>query len=143
MPGLEDPADAERVRRVMRGNRSRDTLPEMAVRRELHRRGLRYRVDYRPLPHARRRSVDIAFTRAKIAVLIDGCFWHACPVHYVASTTRVDYWQPKIAHNVQRDAETNRLLEEAGWTVLRFWEHEIPADVADMVEEAVRIRRGT
>lgn len=116
----------------MRGNRSRDTKPEMAVRKLLHADGLRYRVDFRPLPGLRR-TADVVFTRQRIAVFIDGCYWHGCPNHYVASKSHQAYWGPKIAANVARDAETTRLLSAAGWSVLRYWAHLRPEDIAASV----------
>ena len=122
----------------MRANRGRDTRPEMLVRRALHARGWRYRVNHRPLASDRRRTVDIAFTRQKLAVLIDGCFWHCCPEHFVMPKTNLPYWQEKIADNVRRDAATNTLLEENGWSVLRFWEHQEPATVVEAIEASLR-----
>lgn len=118
----------------MRGNRSRDTKPELAVRRLLHARGLRYRVNTRPLPSSRR-TADIVFPRKQVAVFIDGCYWHACPEHYVPSKSNSDYWTPKIAMNAARDAETTRSLSEAGWTVLRYWSHMPPEEVATSIEQ--------
>lgn len=124
----------------MRGNRSRDTAPEMAVRRALHAMGLRYRVNARPKPGFRR-TADIVFRPAKVAVFVDGCFWHGCPEHYRAPESNVEYWWPKIARNVERDGETTAALEATGWLVLRFWEHDgLEATVAT-VAEAVRARR--
>nr|WP_237704704.1 very short patch repair endonuclease [Nesterenkonia sp. F] len=130
-------ASSENARLTMRANRARDTKPELAVRRLLHARGRRYRVSYRPLPQDRRRSVDLAFARKKIAVLIDGCYWHGCPEHFIMPKSNVDYWSAKIARNRERDAETTLLLQEAGWTVLRFWEHEDPEHIAAAVERAL------
>ncbi len=120
----------------MLGNVRRDTTPELAVRRELHRRGLRYRVDY-PLPMAPRRRADIVFTRQRIAVYIDGCFWHGCPEHGTSPTRNSDYWRPKLQRNMARDVETTLMLTQAGWTVLRFWEHQPPMAVADAIEQLV------
>lgn len=120
---------SEATRRSMRGNRSRDTGPELAVRQRLHAAGLRYRVATRPLP-ALRRTADIVFSRRQVAVFIDGCFWHRCPIHTSTPRTRREYWQAKFDRNVARDEETNRLLRLAGWTVLRYWEHEDPTTVA-------------
>jgi DNA mismatch endonuclease (patch repair protein) len=117
----------------MLGNVRRDTAPELAVRRLLHARGLRYRVDL-PLPFDRRRRADITFTRAKVVVFIDGCFWHGCPQHYVEPKAHGDYWPAKIARNRERDEETTARLQADGWTVLRFWEHEDPAAVAEAVQ---------
>ncbi|WP_258934188.1 very short patch repair endonuclease [Nesterenkonia pannonica] len=126
------------VRRNMQSIRSRDTKPELLVRRELHRRGWRFRVAYRPLPEDRRRTVDIAFTRLKVAVHIDGCYWHGCPEHFVPPKTNPDYWMPKIQRNTDRDKDTDQKLHAAGWTVLRFWEHEDPATVIQRIEAALR-----
>jgi len=121
----------------MLANRSRDTKPEVALRRLLHARGLRYRVAFRPLPD-RRRSVDIAFTRVRVAVMIDGCFWHGCLEHYRPPVRNASYWSQKVRRNVARDEETTGRLIAAGWQVLRFWEHEDPHTVADVVERTIR-----
>ncbi|WP_454118358.1 very short patch repair endonuclease [Microbacterium lacticum] len=125
-------ASSEHARRTMVANRRRDTQPEMRVRRLLHAAGLRYRVDFMPVRGLRSRA-DIVFTRQRIAVFIDGCFWHACPTHAVAPKTNVDYWGPKLARNRARDAEVSKRLMESGWQVLRFWEHEPPEDVAGAI----------
>lgn len=121
----------------MRGNRGRDTKPELAIRRLVHAEGLRYRVDARPLAEVNRRA-DIVFSRAKVAVFIDGCFWHGCPTHHTVAKSNAIYWADKVARNRERDEETDRLLSEAGWTVIRAWEHEVPEAVAKRVIEAVR-----
>nr|WP_123698428.1 very short patch repair endonuclease [Agrococcus jenensis] len=118
---------------VMKGNGRRDTQPELQVRRLIHAAGLRYRVDMAPLTSDRRRRADIIFTRRKIAVFIDGCFWHGCPQHFVPPRANADYWQPKIARNRERDLETTARLVAAGWEVLRFWEHEDPVAVAHSI----------
>ena len=110
----------------MLGNRSRDTQPELLVRRALHARGLRFRVDLRPEATLRTRA-DIVFTRRRIAVYIDGCFWHGCPLHGTSPKANADYWMPKLARNVERDREATVALEALGWVVLRFWSHE-PVD---------------
>ena len=122
----------------MRGNRSRDTSPELRVRSLVHRRGLRYRVAQRPIPTLRR-TADLVFRRAKVAIFIDGCFWHGCPEHYRPPSTNPDYWRDKIEGNCRRDQETDELLAQAGWEVLRFWEHEDPAGVAETIECSVRL----
>lgn len=121
----------------MQGNRSRDTKPELAVRSAVHRRGLRYRVAARPLPELRR-TADLVFRKAKIAVFVDGCYWHGCPEHHTQPVTNFEYWADKIARNIQRGAETTACLRKAGRTVLRCWEHEDPKSVADRVQESVR-----
>ena len=124
----------------MRSNRGRDTVPELAVRRLLHADGFRYRVNFRPLPDLRR-TADIVFTRSKIAVFIDGCFWHGCPEHYLRPASNQEYWDPKVVRNRERDAETDLRLAEAGWRVIRRWAHQDPRTVADEVERAVRAIR--
>lgn len=113
-------ASTPQVRRRMQTNRRRDTGPELAVRRAVHALGLRYRVDTRPVPSLNRRA-DLVFTRCKVAVFVDGCFWHGCSVHHTVSRTNSEFWAMKVATNKARDAETDRLLTEAGWTVLRLW----------------------
>lgn len=131
-----DPVVSARMSRI----RGRDTGPEMSVRRELHRRGLRYRVNFRPLPTLRR-TVDVAFTRQRVAVLIDGCFWHGCPEHFrPAKGDRKEYWAGKVAENQRRDQDSTGAFRSAGWTVLRFWEHDGPVQVADEIENEL-IRR--
>ena len=111
----------------------RDTAPERLLRSELHARGLRYRVQVK-VPGNRRRTIDIAFTRAQLAVYVDGCFWHGCPEHHVRPKANSDWWRWKIEGNQARDQDTNRQLHDAGWDVTRIWEHE------DMAEAAVRIK---
>lgn len=122
----------------MQGNRSRDTKPELAVRTLLHGIGLRYRVDVRP-ERAIRRRADVVFTRARVAVFIDGCFWHGCPDHFRYPVEHADYWRDKIGRNRERDAETDALLDAAGWRVLRFWSHESPVvAVQDIAAQVIR-----
>lgn len=121
----------------MQANRSRDTKPEIAVRKLLHAAGFRYRVSYAPVAKLRRRA-DIVFTKQRIAVFIDGCFWHGCPDHGRAHfNVNSDYWSPKITTNRLRDDDTNQKLAAAGWVVLRFWEHQDPNDVAREIAAAV------
>lgn len=110
----------------------RDTAPELALRRELHRRGLRYRVQMK-VPGNNRRTIDIALTRAKLAVYVDGCFWHGCPEHYSAPRANSEWWRWKVERNQARDRDTDRQLAEAGWTVLRFWEHDDVSSAAERV----------
>jgi DNA mismatch endonuclease (patch repair protein) len=110
----------------MRANRRRDTLPELAIRRALHARGHRFRVDLAIRPDdGRLVRPDIVFTRAKLAVFVDGCYWHGCPEHgRRVSGANASYWGPKIARNRERDAEQTARMERGGWTVVRVWEHE-------------------
>lgn len=117
----------------MRSNRGRDTGPELAVRRELHRRGRRFLVNRRPVATIRRTS-DIVFPRRKLAVLVDGCYWHGCPVHQTWPKTNSEFWRTKLEKNIARDAETNSLWEAEGWTVLRFWEHQPVAEIVERIE---------
>lgn len=140
MTAYESWASSPASRRVMQGNRSKDTSPEMAVRRRLHAAGVRFRVAHRPEPGLRR-TADIVFTRQRIAVFIDGCYWHACPEHRTVAKANATYWSEKLARNVARDADTTGRLREAGWTVLRFWEHEDPDLVAAAVLGSVEERR--
>lgn len=130
------PPASDLVRARMERQRRRDTAPEMALRRELHRRGLRFRVDRRPEPAVRRRA-DLVFTRARVAVLVDGCFWHACSEHGTWPVSNADWWRKKLERTVARDRETDRLLAHAGWTVVRVWEHEDADEAADRVQKAV------
>jgi DNA mismatch endonuclease (patch repair protein) len=104
----------------------------------LHASGLRYRVDFAAL--GGRKRADIVFTRARIAVFIDGCFWHRCPQHGTSPKTNSSYWGPKLDRNVERDGQTNFELRSAGWTVLRFWEHEAPEAIADEIRAEVAAR---
>jgi DNA mismatch endonuclease, patch repair protein len=120
----------------MQGNRSRDTAPELAVRRLVHAMGLRYRVNARPVSTLRR-TADLVFTRQCVAVFVDGCFWHGCPEHHRQPSANADYWTAKVARNRARDVATNDALTSAGWTVLRFWAHQPPAEVAEAVRAAV------
>ena len=108
-PMAESWATSPATRRSMQANRSRDTGPEVAVRRAVHRLGLRYRVDVRPLPAVRRRA-DLVVRRAQVAVFIDGCWWHGCPDHYRAPRANSDYWSAKVARNQARDLEIDRAL---------------------------------
>lgn len=132
-------ASSERVRATMQRNRRRDTAPELAVRRLVHSKGLRYLVDARPLPSLNRRA-DLVFRGPKVAVFIDGCYWHGCPQHGTTAQTNSEYWRDKITRNQARDVETDALLEAAGWLPLRFWEHEPPSDVASRIVFALERR---
>lgn len=137
VPAYQSWASSPASRKVMQGNRSRDTSPELAVRRLLHAAGLRYRVHFRPEPTLRR-TADIVFTKQRVAIFIDGCYWHACPEHGTSARANADYWSAKLHRNVARDADTTARLEAAGWTVLRFWEHDNPLEVARVIASTVR-----
>ncbi|WP_346072432.1 very short patch repair endonuclease [Saccharopolyspora thermophila] len=127
-------------RRNMQAIRNRDTAPEWLIRRLLHARGLRYRVCARPLPELRR-TADLVFRPAKVAVFIDGCYWHGCPEHYKTPRINTQYWSNKVARNIARDRDTDQRLAEAGWLVLRFWEHEKPEKCVHEIANAVSSRR--
>ena len=115
----------------------RDTAPELALRSALHRRGLRFRVDRPPVPGIRTRA-DIVFPRQKVAVYVDGCFWHGCPDHGTMPKANSGFWGQKLARNKERDYEINEALAHRGWTVVRVWEHEDPVAAADRLEPVVR-----
>jgi DNA mismatch endonuclease (patch repair protein) len=128
---------------IMRANPSRDTGPELRLRSLLHANGLRYRVNL-PVRADDRRPilVDVAFTKLKLAIFVDGCFWHACPLHGTVPRANPSYWPPKLRRTVERDRATSTRLERAGWAVLRFWEHEEPGRVGVQVAEMVAHLRG-
>lgn len=122
----------------MRSQRRRDTAPELSLRRALHAMGLRYFVHRRPLP-ALNRQADIVFTRARLAVFVDGCHWHGCPQHGPKRhLTNGWYWSEKIATNIRRDRDTDERLTSSGWTVVRVWEHEDPDEAAVAIADALR-----
>jgi len=116
--------------------RQTGTDAELAIRRELYRRGLRYRVSFVVLRKPRR-IADVAFPNLRIAVFVDGCFWHGCPEHATWPKRNPEFWRHKIEANRCRDIDTNTRLRELGWTVLRFWEHESPIDAATAIVGAV------
>jgi DNA mismatch endonuclease, patch repair protein len=121
----------------MRSNRRADTRPEMALRAALHAMGYRYRKDFRLDLPLRRVRPDIAFTSRKVAVFVDGCFWHACPDHGSKPKSNDWYWSPKLAKNVERDRAADEALAQAGWTVVRLWEHVPLGEAIDAVVAAV------
>ena len=123
----------------MQATRRRDTPGELALRSALHALGLRYRVD-RPLPETRRRA-DVAFVGLKVAIFVDGCFWHACPRHATWPKKNAAWWRTKIMANVARDRDTDKRLRRRGWIVLRFWAHEDMGAAAQRVDTIVRQRR--
>jgi DNA mismatch endonuclease, patch repair protein len=131
-------ASSETVRRRMSVQRREGTAPELVLRRALHALGLRYRLHQAPLPGLRRKA-DIVFGAARVAVFVDGCFWHGCPEHgRRAHTVNGWYWPDKIARNRRRDEETGEILSGAGWLVLRVWEHEVTGPAVRLAAERVR-----
>ncbi|MFF5841922.1 very short patch repair endonuclease [Streptomyces massasporeus] len=119
---------------------SRDTAPEVAVRRLLHAAGFRYRVNV-SVPGLPRRTIDIVFPKTKIAVFLDGCFWHGCPQHATHPKANAEWWRAKLEKNMTRDVETTEHLVAQGWTVLRFWEHEPVSGVAQHIAMIVESKR--
>lgn len=138
MTDVEPSSDAAKAR--MEAQPSRDTSPELELRSELHGRGLRYRVHDRPIDNLRREA-DVVFRGPKVAVYVDGCFWHGCPEHGSTPKSNRDFWREKIQRNKERDRDTVERLEEEGWVAVRVWEHEDPVEAADRVEDVVRSRR--
>ncbi|MFJ9802855.1 very short patch repair endonuclease [Streptomyces wuyuanensis] len=136
--GVPVPRDSN-ARRVMSAQRSRDTVPELALRRALHALGFRYRVDL-PLPGMRRRRADLTFVRWRTAVFVQGCFWHACPVHKHLPKHNAEWWRGKLDGNVRRDADTDTHLLRLGWLPLRLWEHEAVDSAVRTVVEGLASR---
>jgi len=128
-------AESAIVSAQMRAQRVADTDAELAVRRALHSAGFRYRKHY-SVPRRPRRSIDIAFPGKRIAIFIDGCFWHGCEIHRTVPKSNRAWWQAKLDENRRRDRDTTEVLVEQGWTVLRFWEHDAPSDVVAAVASA-------
>jgi DNA mismatch endonuclease (patch repair protein) len=128
------------VRANMQANKSRDTKPELALRSAVHALGLRYRVGIRPVRELRR-TADLVFSRARVAVFLDGCFWHGCPDHHTVAATNGKFWADKVRQNRERDRDTDSRLAAAGWMVIRIWEHEDPQEAALRIHLAVT--RGT
>lgn len=125
----------------MKRVRTKDTAPELALRKLLFAAGLRYRIHYKPKSVALGRSnIDIAFPGKKIAVFIDGCFWHGCPDHGTIPKANQAWWAEKLASNRARDNRVTISLTEAGWEVLRFWTHEAPRSMAAIVVERIHTK---
>ena len=121
----------------MKRTPQRNTPAEMVIRKEAHRRGLRYRVDKQAAEHIRSRP-DMLFIGARIAVYVDGCFWHGCPEHGTWPKNNAEFWRRKIEANIARDRAATKALEEAGWKVIRIWEHEAVPTAVDRIEAAAK-----
>jgi DNA mismatch endonuclease (patch repair protein) len=124
----------------MQAAKPRDTAPEKAIRSALHRLGLRYSLDVKPVEDLNRRA-DILFRSLKIAVFVDGCFWHGCPIHGTQAKANAEFWRTKINRNQERDTQTTKYLEQAGWKVIRVWEHEDPILASKKIYRIVNQRR--
>jgi DNA mismatch endonuclease, patch repair protein len=135
------PASSPDALRRMQRQVQRDTKPELALRSELHRLGLRYYVHRSVLPGLRRRA-DVVFTRAKVAVFVDGCFWHGCPEHATMPKANAEWWAQKLSRNVSRDRDTDSRLRDSGWTVVRFWEHDDMHAAAESIHALVTSSEG-
>jgi DNA mismatch endonuclease, patch repair protein len=134
-----EPLD-DAIRRRMQRQRRRDTTLEYSIRRRLHALGYRFRIDYRPEASLRCRG-DLVFTRAKVVVFVDGCFWHGCPDHGTTPRNNAAWWTEKLAANIARDLRNTEALVALGWTVVRIWEHE-HVDLAVLrVMEAIKAAR--
>jgi DNA mismatch endonuclease (patch repair protein) len=125
-----DRISKEKRSRVMSAIRSTDTQPELRLRRALWAKGMRYRIHYGS------EKIDIAFPSKKIAVFVDGCFWHGCPLHSHFPKSNVEYWHPKLRRNIERDKAKESRLRSGGWKVLRLWEHEL-ADISPAVDRVI------
>lgn len=134
-------ASSETARKRMQSTPQRDTPAELRIRKLLHAMGLRYSVDAKPLEDSPRRA-DVVFRRAKVAVFVDGCFWHGCPEHGTWPKANEQFWRAKILANIERDSNTNDRLRHRGWLVIRVWEHEDPSAAATRIARRVRSRSG-
>jgi DNA mismatch endonuclease, patch repair protein len=134
-------ASSASVRRSMIANRRVDTAPERALRSHLHANGLRFRKDFRIKIGDVSVRADVVFPAVKLAVFLDGCFWHQCPEHATMPKRNSEFWAPKLRSNVERDQLVNRALAEAGWIVIRCWEHERPIDVLPGIVSALEAAR--
>jgi DNA mismatch endonuclease (patch repair protein) len=132
---MPEPLD-DVVRRRMKSQGRRDTSVELAIRRQLHALGYRFRVDFRLEPALRCRG-DIVFTRRRVVVFVDGCFWHGCPVHATAPKNNAEWWRAKLDANMERDNRNRAALADLGWRVVRVWEHEQPTEAVDRIREAI------
>jgi DNA mismatch endonuclease (patch repair protein) len=137
---MDSSATSTATRKSMQSNRGRNSTPELALRSLLHRRGLRFFAHRRPVPGLRCEA-DIVFPRARVAVFVDGCFWHCCPDHGTWPVSNGEWWRAKLGRNAERDHRNNVQLAEAGWTVVRVWEHERPERAAELVAQAVQACR--
>ena len=137
--GNPSPSSEAALKR-MRAAKPRDTAPEKALRSALFRKGMRFRVDQKPIKELNRKA-DIVFRTTKVAVFVDGCFWHGCPIHGTQAKANAEFWKNKIRQNQDRDADTNKSLKKIGWKVIRVWEHENPEKAAKRISSIIVKRR--
>jgi DNA mismatch endonuclease (patch repair protein) len=135
--GYRPRASSRAASATMRANRPSSTMPEVRLRAALHHKGWRFRKNFVMRFGNVRTSPDIVFTRHRVAVFVDGCFWHSCPTHATTPKANSDYWVPKLRRNVARDRETTRALQDAGWSVVRIWEHTSVEEAVEIVERAL------
>lgn len=131
---------SEAALKRMKAAKPRDTAPEKALRSALHSKGLRFRVDVKPIRGFNRKA-DIVFLSAKVAIFVDGCFWHGCPIHGTQAKANAEFWSQKIKQNQERDTDTTRQLKAAGWRVIRVWEHEDPEKASQKIYDIVAKRK--
>jgi len=131
---------SEAALKRMQAAKPRDTAPEKALRSALYKKGLRFRVDVKPVKELNRRA-DIVFRSAKVAVFVDGCFWHGCPIHGTQAKANATFWRNKITQNQKRDANTTKRLREADWKVIRVWEHENVEKASQKLNNTIRKRK--
>lgn len=144
MPSLPYPApSSSAVTAVMRGNRKVGSKPETQLRSRLHELGYRFRKNFQIHAGELRVKPDVVFTKKRLAVFVDGCFWHRCPVHGTEPSVNTSYWEPKLTRNVARDRRVDEALSRAGWQVIRIWEHEAVEDAALVVATAVAEETGS
>jgi DNA mismatch endonuclease, patch repair protein len=138
--GTRNPSpSSEAALKRMLAAKPRDTAPEKALRSALHNKGLRFRIDQKPIKELNRRA-DIVFRSAKVAVFVDGCFWHGCPIHGTQAKANAEFWRNKIEQNQMRDLDTNAQLKKAGWRIVRVWEHDDPQKASQNIYRLVMKR---
>ncbi len=133
---LRAKSSSPEISRRMAKVRQQGTKAELAIRSELFRRGLRYRVNF-PVLKKPRRVADVVFPRLRIAIFVDGCFWHGCPIHATWPKRNAEFWRQKIEANRKRDADTDQRLQESDWQVIRVWEHESASEAVERIERTV------
>jgi DNA mismatch endonuclease (patch repair protein) len=124
----------------MKAAKPRDTAPEKALRSALQRKGLRFRIDEKPIGGLNRRA-DIVFRPTRVAIFVDGCFWHGCPIHGTQAKANAEFWARKLKQNQERDVDTISRLEAAGWMAIRVWEHEDPEEASQRIYDMVVARK--